>query len=204
VWEVDIITISFGFSEEVPVIRSALKNAERRDVILFAAANNEGGNRDIAWPARMSEVICIHSTDGRGNPSPFTPTALTDSNNFSILGQAVQSYWPPDLKEPGNMIRKSGTSTATPIAAGIAAVVLGYIGTRSTLLGSNEMSEDEEYISTALRSASGIRAVFRLMVEKRKEYDYVVPWKLINNDPRHWKEGTVCDMICQELRWRRS
>jgi subtilisin family serine protease len=183
-WEVDIITMSFGFSEEVPVIRSALKNAEREGVILFAAAHNEGGNRDIAWPARMSEVICIHATDGRGNPSPFTPTALTDSNNFSILGQAVKSYWPPGLKEPGNMIRKSGTSTATPIAAGIAAVVLGYTRTRSALLRSNEPSEDEEDITAVLRSASGIRAVFRLMTRKRKEYDYVVPWMLLDNSLR--------------------
>lgn len=84
-------------------------------------------------PADYSDVFCIHSTDGSGNGSSFNPTPRDSTINFATIGEAVESSWPKDLCIPTEdpSVRtftkiKFGTSFATPIAVGIAALVLRY------------------------------------------------------------------------------
>ncbi|KAH7395552.1 hypothetical protein BKA64DRAFT_61259 [Cadophora sp. MPI-SDFR-AT-0126] len=56
----------------------------------------------------------------------FTPNGLPLSENFSTLGEAVESSWLGYLKQ-GRLQCCSGTSYATPIAAGAAANMLFYV-----------------------------------------------------------------------------
>ena len=58
--------MSFGFQEKVDGIKSAISYAYDKNVIMLAAASNDGGNSGIAWPARLHEVICVNATDGKG------------------------------------------------------------------------------------------------------------------------------------------
>jgi subtilase family serine protease len=105
-----------------PVMPSHLSG---QDVIMLAAAANHGGNKRIAFPANLhSMVLGVNSTDGLGNPSPFTPSPDSLRENFSVLGEVVNSQWPKKLGGP--KMRKAGTSFATPITAGIAATLLHY------------------------------------------------------------------------------
>ncbi|KAK3176017.1 hypothetical protein OEA41_007339 [Lepraria neglecta] len=39
-WEVDIITMSFGFEQSIPIIEDAIKIAESKKIVIFAAASN--------------------------------------------------------------------------------------------------------------------------------------------------------------------
>lgn len=142
VWNVDIISMSFGFPtraiEGYNELELAIKHAYYRDVLLFAAASNSGGQLGRAYPAREANVICVHSTDARGNRSPFSPTALPQDVNLATVGEAVTAAWPmhlcgsDDHSEAGEeddgiySTVKSGTSYATPIMAGIAAFLLLY------------------------------------------------------------------------------
>lgn len=75
-------------------------------------------------------MICINSTDVNGNRSGFSPTAVPDDINLATVGEAVESAWPvhlcDDVSNPSCINYKSGTSYATPIAAGIAAFILQY------------------------------------------------------------------------------
>ncbi|RFU35462.1 hypothetical protein B7463_g889, partial [Scytalidium lignicola] len=144
-WQVDIISMSFGFPtcsiDGYSELESALKNAYANDVLLFAAASNNGGQLGRAYPAREPTVICVHSTDANGNRSSFSPTAAGGDINLATVGEAVESAWPVHLcdnDDAANMTmnpnptlsyvrRKSGTSYATPIAAAIAAFLLLYV-----------------------------------------------------------------------------
>jgi hypothetical protein len=119
--------LCFGFGEEHEEIYSAIRHAASQGVLTFAAASNDGKNRPdgIAWPARNSDVICVHSGDGYGNPSAFTP-APSDNMRIMVLGECVTSAWPPHLESDDGQQMMSGTSCATPIAAGIAALILEY------------------------------------------------------------------------------
>ena len=132
VWKVDIISMSFGFPDESELgcgeLRDAIFTASAKGVLIFAAASNSGVHRAApAFPARLSNVFCVYSGDGAGNSAPTNPNPRRHCHNFMTLGEAVESAWPRSLcAGPPWKMRKSGTSFATPIAAGIAAFLLLY------------------------------------------------------------------------------
>ncbi|KAJ4861912.1 subtilase family domain-containing protein [Trichoderma breve] len=132
-WEVDIISMSFGFPtcnmDDYQELEDALANAHAKRVLLFAAASNSGGKLGRAYPARDQNVIAIHATDTDGNRSRFSPTALSHDINLATVGEAIESAWPVYLSDNSNskaLRCKSGTSFATAIAAGIVGFLLLY------------------------------------------------------------------------------
>lgn len=142
---------------------------------MFAAASNTGGNEGIAFPAMAHQmVIGINSTDAWGNKSNFTPTSLPYSENFSTLGEAVESSWPKHLGK-GSTQWRSGTSYATPIAAGIAATMLFY--TRMKLQKLDRVAE--------LKTCSGMRRLLLSMADMRDGYNYLCPWVLWRKDDEY-------------------
>lgn len=87
--------MSFGFPQRYRSIERAIERASIKDVVMFAAASNGSANRNIAFPASSSRVICINSADGFGARSRYNPPSLSTSHNFAVLGEAVSSAWPP-------------------------------------------------------------------------------------------------------------
>ena len=72
----------------------------------------------VALPANIVGQVIKANSKSRWNPDDSS-----NDDNFSVSGDAVRSTWPAHLKQGTNQ-RKSETSIATPIAAGIAALVL--------------------------------------------------------------------------------
>ena len=188
--------MSFGFEQPVDKIDKAIRFADDNKVIMLAAASNQGGNSNIAWPARLSQVICVYATDSFGNRCDFTPTESPYGDNFAVLGQAVKSCWPASLGQ--DEIRKSGTSTATPIAAGIAAITLAYLK-RALSKWDRNLSDNDAAILSKVRSSAGMSTVFRRMAQrKRGGYDYIVPWDFL--DAAKYTESTVCEIVLGDLK----
>ncbi|KAK7703351.1 hypothetical protein SLS64_009018 [Diaporthe eres] len=134
VWHVDIISMSFGWPSSefdgYDDLQDAIDRAYSKQILMFAAASNSGGNLGRAYPASSSHVICVHSTDTLGNRSAFSPTEERDRVNIATVGESIRSAWPSSLCKPANdrdgLVYRSGTSYATPILAGIAAFLLQY------------------------------------------------------------------------------
>ncbi|KAI0599832.1 pfs domain-containing protein [Biscogniauxia sp. FL1348] len=166
-WKVDIISMSFGFPtcniEGYADLESALVNAYASHVLLFAAASNNGAKLGRSFPAREPTVIAVHATDVNGNRSGFSPTAAADSLNIATVGEAVESAWPvhlcDEVKNPDYSKYKSGTSFATPIAAGIAAFLLLYVRVH--------MPE----LAHALKDQKRMKAVLKRVAEKGVDYN---------------------------------
>lgn len=126
--------MSFGWPsrdfEGYDELQAAIDNASTNKVLMFAAASNSGGRQGRAYPARTSNVICIHSTDTYGAGSRFSPTASPYDLNLATVGEWIESAWPSSLcKDQTNrscVTYKSGTSYANAIAAGIAGYLLQY------------------------------------------------------------------------------
>ncbi|KAH7378165.1 hypothetical protein BKA64DRAFT_251663 [Cadophora sp. MPI-SDFR-AT-0126] len=170
-WNVDIITMSFGFYGISPVVRAAIRQALAKPVLIFAAASNNGTRRAIAFPASMTGVFCINSATGDGGRSSFNPEPKADKN-FSIIGENIVSSWTTyqNAKPQRSM---SGTSVATPMAAAVAALVLEYVlqnDPESTLL--KQLDEFKEY--------DGMSKIFSIMSKYKDGYKNIVPWEVLS------------------------
>ena len=71
-------------------------------------------------------VLCIGAADGMGNRSDFT-SYKSGVEKYTALGVAVNGAKVPFYEDKKLLeVRRSGSSTATPIAAGIAALLIDY------------------------------------------------------------------------------
>ncbi|KAI0553245.1 pfs domain-containing protein [Xylaria curta] len=199
-WKVDIISMSFGFPtcdiEDYIELEHALANAYANKVLLFAAASNDGGRLGRSFPAREPTVIAVHATDAYGNRSSFSPTATDDDISIATIGEAVESTWPVHLCEEEttdqNYVKyKSGTSYATPIAAGIAAFLLLYARIHIPIK------------ADALKSHQRMKTVLRKVAEKgvnhtRRDGYHFIDLSL-HTDSLFGKEKEHIDSIIADL-----
>ncbi|KAF3103811.1 hypothetical protein TWF706_004845 [Orbilia oligospora] len=163
-WDVDIVVLSLGFEHEDESIRRAILNAHIRDKIIFAAASNSASlvpELRVSFPARMSgQVISIRSASGQSVRSNNSPIASDGDDNFMTLGEGIEAAWPSDLNDGHPTRYVSGTSFATPVAAGIAALVLEF----SIQQGKGKADSNLEAADRAtLWSHRGIRKIFQVM-----------------------------------------
>ncbi|KAF3019351.1 hypothetical protein E8E14_010685 [Neopestalotiopsis sp. 37M] len=171
-WRVDIISMSFGFnsreSKDYHLIEQAVEYANSHNVLIFAAASNSGANQQPE----------------DGVPSRFNPP-WEETDNFATIGEAVESSWPVRLCDKDSnescVAWKSGTSFATPIAAGIAAFLLQY----------TDENLDPKCVAL-LRRPRGMRAVLKEISRKSQGFDYVAPKlhpdHLFGKDPEYVKQ----------------
>ncbi|KAI3322337.1 hypothetical protein HD806DRAFT_122430 [Xylariaceae sp. AK1471] len=180
-----IISMSFGFEDEDELIDEAVENAVEAGKLVFAAASNNGGISGRARPARHEDVICIHASDGKGNKGGMNPTPMSNKDNFATLGVAVPSKW------KGTEVWKSGTSFATPIAAGFAANVLEFANHKCVNLRPGKQK--------LLRKKRGMQAIFRKMAEERDGYDFIHPVRLWQDKMTEQEVARVIEDIVRGL-----
>lgn len=181
-WDVHIISISFGFEEENQLIDAAVERAIGKGKLVFAAASNNGGLYGRSRPARQDGVMCIHACDGLCNIGDMNPSPLDYKSNFATLGVAVPSRW------KNKDVWKTGTSFATPIAAGFAADILEFANKKCNLTPERRK---------ILHKYRGMEAVFRKMSEKRKEFNIVHPKYLWDYDMNEHEVARVIEKIVQ-------
>ena len=161
--------MSFGYPARPQCIGNAVKQASDQQIVMFAAASNDGGNKGIPFPPSFSSrVICVNSANGLGGASSFNPPPQS-GHNFSVLGEAVKSAWPLHLGNKEER-RQWGTSTSTPIAAAIAALVMEF---------ARQLPVNIKHFER-LKSLEGMSAVFKDMSVLKDGYDYVVPLELLD------------------------
>lgn len=188
-WNVDIVIMSFGYHVRglYRLFEEALSRARKfwpkKDVLLFAAASNEGGNSPRTYPARFDNVFCINSCDGNGDGSGFNPTPVEKEDNYCILGQDILAADPK--------VRVSGTSYAAPIAASLAASLIEFVGQNwphADLVRGMQVMED-------LQTHSGMRRILDGIAKKRNDYYYLCPWQELFNIESNPSNEEICRNI---------
>lgn len=167
--------MSFGFTEEQPDIRAAITEAHFRtneQILFFAAAANEGANEPEMYPARDDRVFAIRASDHQGHWWKSNPPVDTDQHwSFMTLGQKL-----PSVTREESV---SGTSYATPIAAGFAATILA--DARVSLTAS--ASESDMKLLNRLSRQDGMRKVFgKLSVATARRCSYLNPMEFIRKE----------------------
>ena len=125
--QVDIISMSLGASQDPgQAFHDSIKRARQAGIIIVAASGNE--NTHVGWPAAYPETIAVGAVDqtfGRANFSNFGKELDVVAPGVDIL-----STYPV-----GRYAKLSGTSMATPMVAGIVALIQAYsrqIGVKAT------------------------------------------------------------------------
>jgi len=205
-WDVDILSLSFGFQSWSEAIHRALADHVRRGKLVLAAASNYGTLRHMAYPAWDSNVIAINSANPSGTPSDFNPVPSPD-RTLTILGEMVSSAWitaltttttaspPPGrsgngggvsplasavVGDPGATKHMSGSSVATPIAAGMIALLLEL-----TMLDMPDEAEAQAIFRESyqyLKLRDGMKELLMSRAQTTGGFHNIVPRDLLNPD----------------------
>jgi subtilisin family serine protease len=181
---VDIISMSFGFDHEIPgannrlAISNALSDAlhtRNQQILFFAAAANEGGNQPEMFPANHPHVISIRGTDDKGWLQRYNPPrGYADMDCFMTLGQDVPGAGLSSLDGEEAEAYHSGTSVSTPIAAGIAGILLSYARLYKDDLYKYLGARDGVTRASGLATVAGMRKILaRLSTEMLDGYYYL-------------------------------
>lgn len=175
--------MSLGFPRESSYdLTRALEEADHRGIIVFAAAANHGNREAIAWPARDRDLaICVTSGDEFNNLSRFAPSSNRELPIFITHGEDIFSHWPSNLG--GGFRQMSGTSVATPIAVGMAAMILAFLN--RTNAWSPEMKRQwlDRSKERRLRSTRGMGRLLEQMCRDRNGLKVLSPKLMWEENP---------------------
>lgn len=124
--EADIIVISSGLSYHDENLYAVIRAAYEADILIIAASGN--GNVTVNYPANYSEVLAITAVDERLNPA--VDIIYGQENDFSAPGVNIGGLSIPESTYSYPYIFMSGSSQATPHAAGLAAILMQKHGVR--------------------------------------------------------------------------
>jgi type VII secretion-associated serine protease mycosin len=114
----DILSISLTDVEN-PTVQQAVKYAQSRGTLIVAGVGNTAnGDREVMWPARYPGVVAVSGTDREGN---FTESSV--SGPEVVLSAPAADILTAGSNRAGRYSVGSGTSNATAIVAGVAALV---------------------------------------------------------------------------------
>lgn len=152
-------------------IENAVDMAVKEDKMVFVAASNSGNGMRRSFPASLRDVFAIYASKGNGAEGDINARWEKGDDNFMTLGIAVELLhcYKDGTADKCEMVYKSGTSLATPIAAGIAATILEV---------AEGTTKVHERARKKLWKPDGMRTMFRMMSpsDGSSHYRFVAPW----------------------------
>lgn len=113
--DVDIINLSLGSYFYSEALDQAIQKAHKQGIVIVAAAGNNG-TRSVHYPSALDNVISVGAVSSNDTSSLFSNKGPTI--DITAPGTAIYSSLPGNLFGP-----LSGTSMATPLVSGVAALI---------------------------------------------------------------------------------
>lgn len=166
--------MSFGFRQESPPIREAIGRAfldRNSSIVFFAAAANNGANERELFPAYLHPVISVRGTDNQGAfVNAYDPPPVPMNEGLPLYGTLGENV-PYTSTETS-----SGCSVATPIMAGMVAMVMQWVACNAASKRAQEK----------LRTPAGVLELLKsTAVNKGNHRYYAHIWDLFENEGRN-------------------
>ncbi|KAJ3549807.1 hypothetical protein NM208_g305 [Fusarium decemcellulare] len=202
IWNVDIICMAFGLGVLSPrVLRVPAPP------LVFAAASNDGRKRQRTFPSRYKEsIFCVYASEGNGEDSDLNPKM---GRGFSLmtLGAGLEVFRKEFFIENGGMhcrfkkVEMSGTSFATPIAAGIAATILDLARRVEAINETGYLCGTMASLEEWTRMPAVIQGILENLTNTTPSYEYpeMEPNGLFEVTYEHPANEETCD-DCDEAR----
>lgn len=172
----EVISMSLGWPQvaDSKLLRELIQEADRRGVIVVAAAGNDS-TRALLRPCVYNSVICVGALNPDGSLSHFSNYG--SGVDIAAPGLSILSTYPEDLR-PARFRSDlgyeylSGTSQATPLVAGAVADLLSRGVPKNEVYAKLVLSARPLRKSTALFQvfASGEAATFSADPDPLKKY----------------------------------
>lgn len=114
----DVINMSLGAPFEMPLVEEAIKKAVEKGVVIVAAAGNDGAIY-YNYPASYDGVITVGATNDKNKKAYFT----TYGPSIDVVAPGEDVYSTLNTAAKSTFEKLSGTSMASPIVAGVAALI---------------------------------------------------------------------------------
>ena len=151
-------------------LETAVELAKMDNIVMIGSRGDRGSNREIVYPADYDEVISISSLTNYGKKTGSTETIA----QYFFQGENVIIPAEPSYLE--SQKRASGSSVATALASGIAALTLSC-----RRLGDSDKKVDR---------LKTVKTVFDRMTLPDQD-KYVKPWKVFKDESMGQEEGRL-------------
>ncbi len=157
-----VINISLGAAQPAcdPLTTAAIQSAQAAGILVVAAAGNydpsNNPDREVTCPAKVAGVIAVGATDQDDNPASFT--ALGSQVTLSAPGVSVLS-----TVNGGIYGEDSGTSFASPIVAGLAALLWSAVPAMSSATLAGVLTRSADALGDPTLYGAGRVNAFRAM-----------------------------------------
>jgi hypothetical protein len=174
--KIDIVNMSFGWPHRPLAVRKALQAAAQdAEILLFASVSNSGAlsSTNMLFPATHTSVFAVDAAEKYGNPAPFNAAGNTSEKNIRYTGPGMELKG-VSVPGQGEQHLIEGTSFASPIVAGIAALILEFA--KQGKLG-------ETRALNFLKTQEGMERIFAEMgIQKTSDrFLFLTPWRLFKD-----------------------
>lgn len=121
----DVINMSLGGGGYTDTMKNAVSYAHDQGVTIVCAAGNDSG--PVSYPAAYEECIAVSAVDDNENLASFS----NYGEEIELAAPGVDIY-STTTTDRGSYEELSGTSMASPVAAGVAALTIAHWGTSNT------------------------------------------------------------------------
>ncbi len=153
---VDVINMSFGTTTNAATLKAVIAQVAAAGIVMVAAAGNNG-DQELQYPAAYPEVISVGATNQNDEKASFSNYGST----IDVMAPGVGIY--STLPEGNNTYgHYNGTSMATPLVSGLAALVVSHFPGISSSQLRSKIEDGCEDISAQNPGMSGMLGAGRI------------------------------------------
>lgn len=185
-WTID----SDGNDQGIGLLKTALADAEKKPILLFCAAQDQGVKLDTSFPGESSVCFKIGAASSWGTAHESTGTSnnqvdyIFPGQNIAQDGSGSQRFDKTPLL--------SGSSVATAFAAGLAALILRCVQCAAQCYKEDDRDEDAQKMNThfkALKQRKRMQQAFESIGEIKVDHTkYLQVWEVFGKIGTHVKD----------------